>query len=226
MKKTMWFLSLIPLIITAVALQFLPDSVPMHYNMAGQIDRWGSKYENLIFPVLILAFTLFWHLLIHLYEKKAKNAASDKERAEAAANTKVIQVTAIGMALMFGAMQCFFLGTDYCTTAAGDTHAPVDISRLCCILSGILLIVISNFMPKTKKNRLLGIRTKWSMYNDVTWMKSNRFGAGALIIAGLLTIVTAIFTGSATAIILMTVYLLGATIASLIYSYQVYRAEL
>lgn len=159
MKKIMWLLSLVPLIITAVALQFLPDSVPMHYNMAGQIDRWGSKYENLIFPVLILAFTLFWHLLIRLYEKKAKNAASDKERAEAAANTKVFQVTAIGMALMFGAMQCFFLGTDYCITAAGDTHAPVDISRLCCILSGILLIVISNFMPKTKKNRLLGIRT-------------------------------------------------------------------
>lgn len=89
MKKIMWLLSLVPLIITAVALQFLPDSVPMHYNMAGQIDRWGSKYENLIFPVLILAFTLFWHLLIRLYEKKAKNAASDKERAEAAANTKV-----------------------------------------------------------------------------------------------------------------------------------------
>lgn len=50
MKKIMWLLSLVPLIITAAALQFLPESVPMHYNMAGQIDRWGSKYENLIFP--------------------------------------------------------------------------------------------------------------------------------------------------------------------------------
>ena len=50
MKKIMWLLSLVPLIITAVALQFLPESVPMHYNMAGQINRWGSKYENLSFP--------------------------------------------------------------------------------------------------------------------------------------------------------------------------------
>lgn len=33
-------------------------------------------------------------------------------------------------------------------------------------------------------------------------------------------------SGSATAIILMTVYLLGAVIAALIYSYRIYRAEL
>ena len=57
-------------------------------------------------------------------------------------------------------------------------------------------------------------------------MKSNRFGAGALIVAGMLTIVTAIFTGSVTVIILTTIYLLGAVIAALIYSYRIYRAEL
>lgn len=69
MKRVMWIVSVIPFIITAIALQFMPDSVPMHYNISGEIDRWGSKYENLIFPVMILLFTLFWHLLILHYEK-------------------------------------------------------------------------------------------------------------------------------------------------------------
>lgn len=44
MKKLMWIVSVIPLLFTAVALQFMPDTIPMHSNFAGEIDRWGSKY--------------------------------------------------------------------------------------------------------------------------------------------------------------------------------------
>ena len=71
MKKVMWILSLIALAGTVMALRFMPDQVPMHYDAAGNIDRWGSKYENLIFPVIILAVSLFWTLFIRYYEKKA-----------------------------------------------------------------------------------------------------------------------------------------------------------
>ena len=31
---------------TTVLMPFFPDRIPMHYDMAGNIDRWGSKYEN------------------------------------------------------------------------------------------------------------------------------------------------------------------------------------
>ena len=52
MKRIMWAISVISLAGTAVVLQFMPEKVPMHYDLAGNIDRWGSKYENLIFPGL------------------------------------------------------------------------------------------------------------------------------------------------------------------------------
>lgn len=32
----------------------LPDELPAHYNGAGEIDRWGSKYELLICPIIAL----------------------------------------------------------------------------------------------------------------------------------------------------------------------------
>ena len=57
MKKIMWAISFISLIGTVIVLQFMPDRIPMHYDMAGNIDRWGSKYESLIFPILILAIS-------------------------------------------------------------------------------------------------------------------------------------------------------------------------
>ena len=42
------------------------DIVPTHYNINGDIDRWGSKYENFIFPAIIIAFYLFWIIYIKL----------------------------------------------------------------------------------------------------------------------------------------------------------------
>ena len=72
MKKLMWILSFISLAGTAFVLQYMPDSVPMHYDMSGNIDRWGSKYENMIFPIIILIMALFWTLFIRYYDSKVK----------------------------------------------------------------------------------------------------------------------------------------------------------
>lgn len=38
----------------------IPDQVPGHYNAAGEVDRWGSKFELFILPIigLFLWFTL------------------------------------------------------------------------------------------------------------------------------------------------------------------------
>lgn len=38
----------------------LPDQIPAHFNAAGEVDRYGSKYELFILPVIGL---LMWGLL-------------------------------------------------------------------------------------------------------------------------------------------------------------------
>lgn len=32
----------------------LPDQIPGHYNAAGEVDRWGSKIEVLVVPIIML----------------------------------------------------------------------------------------------------------------------------------------------------------------------------
>lgn len=83
MKKIMWIVAMIPVVVTSVVLQFMPDIIPMHHDLEGNTDRWGSKTESFIFPVIILFITLFWHLLIYVFEKKSKNANTEKEQMEA-----------------------------------------------------------------------------------------------------------------------------------------------
>ena len=56
LDKLMNRLSLLVLLSSAVFLALywksIPPEVPMHYNAAGEIDRWGSRAELLILPVI------------------------------------------------------------------------------------------------------------------------------------------------------------------------------
>ena len=63
------------------------------------------------------------------------------------------------------------------------------------------------------------------MHNDNTWRKSNRFGAICIIVTGLLTIITTIYTSGMTGTIFMLIYLLLAVVVAVIYSKKVYDRE-
>lgn len=226
MKKAIWMISILSLILTVASLSFMPDSIPMHYNLAGEIDRWGSKYESFIFPVINFVISLFFLLSISHCEKRAAATTVEKERAQALTNTTVLKITGVSMASLFTIMQAFILYGAYMDAHAGTAQSHIDILKVTCILIGLFLMILGNYMPKTKKNHVVGIRTSWSMYNDTTWMKSNRFGAFSLMIAGLLTIATAIFTHSVIAMVMMIAYLLVSVVVTIIYSHKIYQKEI
>ena len=226
MKKLMWIISFIALAGTAIVLPYMPDSVPMHYDMSGNIDRWGSKYENMIFPIIILIMALFWTLFIRYYDRKAEEASNEKESAGSRSNAKVIGIVGLCTAVMFTVMQGFLLYGSYTEAISGAERETVDIGRVTCILMGIFFIVIGNFMTKTRINSNVGVRVRWSRYNETTWRKSNRFGAIAFIIAGVLTILTAFFMKNSFAAVMIAVfYIILASIASVAYAHRVYRKE-
>lgn len=225
MKKIMWILAAIHLIVTSIVLQFMPDSIPMHFDLLGNADRWGNKYESFILPVFILLITFFWHMLINYYERKAIKADVEKEKIGSLSTAKILKIAGIGMTVMFGIMQYVILYSTYKQTAKGDSGMQVDIARVSCALLGVLIVVLGNFMTKVRMNSSAGVRTVWSMYNDNTWRESNRVGAICMVVSGLLTIVsTSIFNGIISTI-LMLVFVLAAAIVSVVYSKKVYDKE-
>lgn len=227
MKKIMWAISFISLIGTVMVLQFMPDRIPMHYDMAGNIDRWGSKYESLIFPILILAISLLWTLMIKYFEKKEQKATDEKERADAKTNAKVIKIVGVSMAAMFTIMQGFIMYGSYHEAISNVEKQTIDISKVATILMGIIFIVLGNFMTKIRANGTVGFRVSWSMYNENTWRKSNRFAATMIMIVGGLTIITAaVMRNSFGAMMIMLGYLFISIIVALIYAYKVYKKEI
>ncbi|MCR5545449.1 MAG: SdpI family protein [Lachnospiraceae bacterium] len=227
MKKMMWIVTIIAFVGTAIVLLFMPDSVPMHYDVEGNIDRWGSKYENFVLPIIIMVMSLFWSLIARYYEKRAEKETDEKAVAGLISNRKVIEMVGTCMAVMFTVMQGFYLFSSYKEAVSMAETQVVDTGKVTVVLMGIVFIILGNVMTKTRINSTVGVRISWSMYNDNTWRKSNRCGGILIMVAGVLSIITAFamensFASSMTCVL----YLVLASVLTLVYSHRVYKAEI
>ena len=194
-NKLLWIVTFIPLFLSAIAVRFMPDKVPAHYDFAGNIDRWGSKYEIFIFPVMIIIFTCFWLFMIKYYEKKSSQADSEKKTAEMNNNVKILRTTAIATTIGFGIMHAFITLMQKMTVPGGTTTAVFDVNIISNLIIGSMMVVMGNYMPKSKRNGLFGFRTPKTMSDDVIWYKANRFAGIVFIISGLICVLAGLIIG-------------------------------
>ncbi len=217
-NKLLWTLTLIPLIITLVVLPALPEQMPMHYNMAGEIDRWGSRWEQLTFPFMILIFTVFWQCMLSFYDKKIQKEGDSKAGQEAVSNRKVLSFAAIGTTILFTVMHIVFLISSYNEAKINATVSSIDINTIIGVMMGLMLIVTGNYMPKTRRNPVIGFRTSKTMSSDENWAKANRFAGIVFIISGALTVILSLIFGGIVALSLFLGILLLDVVICLVYA--------
>ena len=212
-KKTLYFiLMFLPLLVTLIALPFLPESIPAHYNLAGEIDRWGSKYESLIFPAFIIGIGFFMLWMAKVSAKQEENGKN---------NEKIVFYTGMGLSVFFTVEHCYFLYKDFAAAKSMSFSGTGDVNQLICILLGISLVIMGNFMPKLRNNSIIGLRTSWSTKNDITWKKSQIFGGASFMIIGVLTVIAGIFFEGYTTMFIALGLLVTDTVVCVIYTYKV-----
>lgn len=178
-KKIIYtILMYLPLGVALIALPYLPEKIPAHYGFDNQVDRWGSKYETLLFPIINL---LMGYFLLGM----AKLAARKEEHGEN--NKNVIIITGILVLILFNSLNVYFLYTSF-NRVEDLSSVSVDIGQLVFGIVGVLMIVTGNIMPKLRMNSMIGLRTHWSMKNEVTWKKSQHVGGISFIIGGIIII--------------------------------------
>lgn len=176
-RTVFWLLMFLPLAVTLAALVVLPDRVPMHYNLAGEVDRWGSKYENLVFPALVWAMGGFFLGMVRLARRKG--GESNGPAAE-----RMLWVCGSGTLFLFNVMTAYFLiEAGRLAAGAGGTIAQGTFTRLMFTIAGLLFLPLGNAMPKLRRNGWVGVRTSWSLASDENWRKSQRAG-GVVMMAG------------------------------------------
>lgn len=178
-KKTVYYiLMFLPLIVALIALPHLPEKIPAHYGFDNQVDRWGSKYEALLYPI---ASIFMGYFLLGM----AKFAARQEEHGEN--NKNVITVVGILILILFNALNGYSLYTDF-HKVENLSSVSLDISQLVCGIIGMLMIITGNIMPKLRMNSMIGLRTHWSMKNEATWKKCQHIGGISFIIGGIIII--------------------------------------
>ena len=183
-KRVLYVLMFLPLVATLIALPFLPEQIPAHYGFDGQVTRYGSKYESLIIPAITLAFGAAMLFEAKIAAKKEKDGEN---------NEKVSITTAIAAVVLFNVLTGFFLYTAFAQTE-DIYNISLDVYQIVFMVFGAGMIVIGNVMPKLRMNGLIGLRTGWSMKNETTWKKSQRFGGIVAIVTGVVTIIICCFT--------------------------------
>lgn len=218
-NKIMWIIMAVSVIAAAVVVSFLPDTIPMHFDITGTADRFGSKYEIFIFPAVNIVFLAINFIADRVYKKQLSTLSDEKKIAEIKNNMKIMPViTIVGMLtfLLIGGGFVFFILTN---RDASISAMPPQLSNIVGIALGFMLAVLGNFMPKAKKNALFGIRTPWSMKNEKTWTLSNRFAGFAMFIGGILMIAISLILKDMAVVWCMMGIMLAAVVISIAYSY-------
>lgn len=192
------------------ALPFLPDSIPSHYNAVGQVNRWGSKYETLIFPAMMLPYGILW-----LGTVRAAREFSSEKLAE-----RLLLIGGIVQFAVFDVMILYFLYADF-RQAENLNFLSVNLHQLLCLVWGVGLIALGNWMPKLQKPGPVGLRTPWSMKNETVWRKCQRFGGRSFVAAGAFSMATALLAEGAWCWLWSGLALAAAGTAGVVYSWRV-----
>ena len=203
-------------IIVWAATQLPADAmIPTHWNASGEPDDFSTRNGALLLLGIFPAITLCVSALL------AAAPFLDPRKSHIEHGHKALSATWIGILVLF-TLVTLGIAISMVKGTSGDFNTG-GVVRWIIAGSAGLLIVIGNYLPKTRSNFMIGVRTPWTLSSDYTWEKTHRLAGKLFILAGLLGMIGAfMFNGIWLALQLSLLVLLTAVIC-IVYSYLVWR---
>lgn len=189
---------------TAALYPQLPDRVPIHWNVAGEPDRFGPRWQ--------VAITLL--LPVGIYALMGVLPRIDPQRRNYALFSGTY---AFLRRLLVG----FTTGVHVVVLLASADY-PVRVERAMPVIAGILFALIGNVLGQVRHNYFVGIRTPWTLADEEVWRRTHRVGARLFVLLGVATAVAGIVDPRAAFAVIAggSGLLVAGTLA---YSYWVWR---
>lgn len=182
-------LAAVPFLVYASIYRYLPSEIPVHYSFDGIADRFASR---LSVEALLLCSLGYCGLLLGVLLRKmilAMGKTQENKNTQTAA--KLMTYNQTFLTIFFSALSLYFISV-MLQNSIPDT---LFILRTAYLVLSVLFIVIGNYIPKLKKNRVSGVKTKYSQSSDDAWMKSQRFGGRLLVVGGITSLVVCLVPG-------------------------------
>ena len=172
-KKEIPFLAiaLIPFVYLIYIWNRLPEKVPMHWNGAGEIDRYGDKKELVAILCMLVGITYFVFLIIPYVDPKQKLQNM---------GNKLNNLRMILTLFMSGLAVFILYSVQQKSSNPGFVFAII----------GLLFAFLGNYFKTIKPNYFIGIKTPWTLENEEVWKKTHVLGGKLWFIGGLLMALT------------------------------------
>ncbi|MEN6357769.1 MAG: SdpI family protein [Armatimonadota bacterium] len=197
------YILFVMLVITVVGWIMIPDGqrIVTHTNHMGQPDGYSSKAVGLLgLPIFALILAGILVLLARI-----ENLSS------------VVTVLWVAAMTPFVVLQGLTVWT-----ALGR---KADMNAIIWGTFGLLLIVVGNYFPKLRRNRISGIRTPWTLSSELSWNKTHRIGGKLTVLYGLVILVCAFLLDSMALIHVIVGMGLPYVIFLFIYSYVIWKGD-
>ncbi len=160
-------IAFIPLLYTVISYGKLPESIPTHWNTAGEVDGWTPKG---ILYLLMMSLPVFFHILL-LFAPKL-----DAQRAEAMMKSSIyflIRATIVGVLSVILAVSTYAaLGHD------------IPMSTIVSLVMGIMFLMVAYYLPRIPYNYFVAFRNPWTLYSKEIWKKTHSFAGTMFFLVG------------------------------------------
>jgi uncharacterized membrane protein len=198
-------ISLINLVAGFLAYPHLPDKVPTHWNLAGEVDGWGTAWQGAFMMPLIMIGVFLLLLLLPKIDPKRKNYANMGK-----AYTTIVLVIMIFFTVIYFGTLGIALG--YMENIPSLTQIGV----------GALFVILGNYMGKLKHNYFMGIRTPWTLASEEVWYRTHRLAGPFWVIGGLLFMLSSLFAGDVFLKVMLVIIIVLVAIPA-VYSFIIFK---
>ena len=153
----------------------LPDRIPIHWNIHGEIDGWSAKLWGVsLIPLMMFVLLLIFRALPWLSPKQF-TLSSFYSTYEF-----IVLIILSYLAYMQGVMLWTAIDPKF------------DASRV--IVGGMCLMfaALGNLLGKIRRNFWVGIRTPWTIASERVWNTTHRLAAKLFVCAGAIGFVAAV----------------------------------
>jgi len=191
----------------AICWPYAPDRMPVHWNLAGEIDGYGGKFIGLLLLPLTSLGIYFLMLFVPLVDPGRRNY----QNFATAFNAIRLTITVVFAAL-------------YVVFVVAGLGGKVNVTAIISLVIAAMFLVIGNFMGKIRPNWFVGVRTPWTLSSKLSWNKTHRLAGWLFLVMGLLIAVAGILQ-TTWIFILMVAANAVCLVWMIVYSYLIYRQD-
>jgi uncharacterized membrane protein len=211
-KVLIWPVFLAPLVYLAFVWNKLAATVPLHFNLKGEPDRYGSKYELLLPVAILIAVSIgVYFLLNNLHRIDPKKSYTEETRGR-------MQRFAIGLVLFMSILGCFIV------QSAVDGAINLSANYILALV-GLLFAFIGNYMYTIKPNYFAGFRLPWTLQDNENWRLTHKLAGVLWFAGGLLIAILALALPAKYSMTSFVVVMIIITLIPAVYSYRLYAAK-